>query len=505
MENNNESMVGFSSEIKWFLSHQWKEIRRSTFWHKNLALNIILGLLMLIMLLYLLALGFFIDVILSELYPNDDPVKIFNGVLLYYLGFEFLLRFFLQSLPTLTIESYLHLPIRKSSIIHYVLGKSLFVIGNYLSWLVLIPFAVKVIAPSYSVLAALSWTTGMVLLIFSNNFLTLYIKRQMTGNTKVVVLFGLFIISLILLEHFGVVSITKISAYLIQFLLTSPLFILVPAGICFLLYFVNFNYLKAHLYPEEVGASNKGTETDRLGNLSYLKSLGFIGHVVSLDLRLIWRHKRTRSIVFLAPIFLGYGFFFYPQSIYNEAYTFLIFVGIFISGGLMVNYLNYCFSYESNYFDNILANYKDFTAYIKSKYLFGVMISTVCYVLTIPYAFFGTHIFFINTMAFLYNIGFLSFILLYLATFSYKRMDLSKNAAFNYQGLGATHWLAMLPAFLLPVLIYLPFELTDFPHAGLWFIGALGVSGLILHRFLLKVIYTKFMKQKYKMAQGFRE
>ena len=136
--------------FKWFLIHQWREMKRSSIWQRNIALNIVLGFLIGLMLLYLLALGLFIDKILTELYPDDDPVKIFNGILFYYFGFEFFVRFFMQSLPTLNIETYLHLPIKKSSIVHYVASKSIFTVGNYLSWLVMIPFAFKVIAPAFS-------------------------------------------------------------------------------------------------------------------------------------------------------------------------------------------------------------------------------------------------------------------------------------------------------------------------------------------------------------------
>ena len=106
---------------------------------------------------------------------------------------------------------------------------------------------------------------------------------------------------------------------------------------------------------------------DSLSNIRYLKTLGLTGHLISLDLRLIWRHKRTRSIVYMAPLFLGYGFFFYPNPVYKDSVGFLIFVGIFMTGGMMMNYLNYCFSYESNYFDNILANYRDFEKYLRTN------------------------------------------------------------------------------------------------------------------------------------------
>lgn len=488
---------------KWFLRFQWKEMRRSSIWQKNIALNIVLGILLLIMLLNILFFGLFINKILDELFPGQDHVAIVNGFIIYYLAIEFFFRFFMQSLPTLNIETYLHLPIKKSSIVHYVAGKSIFAVGNYISWLVFFPIAFKVIAPVYTNNIAWVWLISIILLVFSNNFLATYVKRQLAGKVMVVAIFGLILISIFMLEYFNLISLSSVSSFIFGQLLIHPGFIIVPIIILIFTYGLNYYFLKSKLYPEEVNVK-KDQKIDSLSNIKYLKTIGLTGLYISLDLRLIWRHKRTRSIIYMAPLFLLYGLIFYPQPEYKDGSAFLIFVGIFMTGGMMLNYVNYCFSYESNYFDNILANYTDLERYIYSKYILAVAIATACYILTIPYVFFGINILLVNSMTFLYNIGFLSFVLLYFSTYSKKRMDLSKGAAFNYQGLGATHWLSMLPAFLLPVFIYIPFNLLGMPTAGLLFIGALGLIGLLFHKTLLDFIVKQFYKRKYDMAEGFR-
>jgi hypothetical protein len=490
--------------FKWFLNHQWREMKRSSIWQKNIAMNIVLGFFMVIMLLYLLVIGLFIDKILMELFPDSDPVTVFNSILIYYFAFEFFIRFFMQSLPTLNIESYLHLPIRKNSIVHYVSAKSVFAVGNFLSWLVILPFAFKVVAPAYSIGIAWIYVASFVLLVFTNNFLATYIKRQLVGRPSIVGMFGIILIAFIIFDYFNLISITELSSFAFASLLKNPVLIIVPLILLVYTYLLNYWFLKSRLYPEEV-VLKKERKMDSLSDIRYLKTLGLTGHLISLDLRLIWRHKRTRSLVYMAPLFLGYGLFFYPNPAYKDMDSFLIFVGIFMSGGMMLNYLNYCFSYESNYFDNILANYKDLERYIRTKYIFAIVITTACYVLTIPYVFFGTSVLLINSMTFLYNIGFLSFVLFYISTFSKKRMDLSKSATFNYQGMGATHWLSMLPAFLLPVFIYLPFSWLGYPTAGLIFIGALGGAGLLFSKLLLNVVLKQFMQRRYAMAEGFRE
>jgi hypothetical protein len=490
--------------FRWFLLHQLREMKRSSLWQRNIILNILIGLMIGIMLLYLLILGLFIDKILAEIFPDEDPIMIFNGFLIYYFGIELILRFYIQSLPTLNVESYLHLPVKKSSIIHYVIGKSIFQVLNYLSWLVAIPFAIKVIAQAHSPASAITWLVSFVLLVFGINFLNSYIKRQLVGKPMVVGIFGFGLISLAFLDYFGLISLSDVSSAAFGLLLENNGLIVIPMLLVVATYLLNYYYLKSRLYPEEVELRKK-MKMDSLSNIKYLETFGLTGQLIMLDLRLLWRHKRTRSILYLAPLFIGYGLFFYPQPEYSEMSGFLVFVGIFVTGGMMINFTNYCFSYDSNFFDNILANYKDLERYIRSKFILGITITTACYILTIPYVFFGTHILLINSMTFLYNLGTLSFLLIFMATFTKKRMDLSKGATFNYQGLGATHWLAMLPAFLLPVFIYLPFGYFGNPVAGLLFIGALGLIGLVFSRSLLGLLHKQFLKRRYVMAEGFRE
>lgn len=492
--------------FKHFLNHQIKESLRSSIWQKQLVLNIIIGFFLVLMLAYLVFLGLFVDMIFAEMFPDQDPIRIFNSAILYYVGIEFIIRFFMQSLPVLNIESYLQLPIKRSSIIHYVAGKSIFSIGNYLSWLIFIPFGLKVIGPEHGFASALVWIIGMILLIYSNNFLATYFKRQLVHKPQIVGLFALAIGGLLLLQKFDIFSLSNTSATFFGELIESNVQILILIIILVSCYLLNYQFLKSRLYPDEV-IHKKRSRRDQLGQIGYLKKIGLTGELISLELRLLWRHKRTRSIFMMAPLFLLYGLIFY-NDIYTMSSGILIFVGIFMTGGMMLNYTNYCFGYESNYFDAILVNYTDFQQYLRVKYIIAVSIASICYILTIPYFLIDKYILLINTATFLYNIGFLSYALIYTGTYTTKRLDLSKNASFNYQGMGATHWLSMLPAFLLPILIFLPFKHFGNGESsvliGHLLIGVIGLTGLLLHKTLLGVLTRQFMRKRHVMAKGFR-
>jgi hypothetical protein len=184
---------------------------------------------------------------------------------------------------------------------------------------------------------------------------------------------------------------------------------------------------------------------------------------------------------------------------------FLMFVGVFMTGGMMLNYANYAFGYESSFFDGLLTKNIDFSQYIRAKYYIAVLISTIFYILTIPYLFYGIKILLINTAMYFYNIGILSFLLLYIATFNKKRIDLSRGGAFNYQGIGASNYLAIIPAFILPFLIYLPFKYMGHRYWGIAFTGLLGITGLFLSGYFIRLITWSFHRRKYIMAASFRQ
>ncbi|MCF8233572.1 MAG: DUF5687 family protein [Bacteroidales bacterium] len=490
--------------LKWFIVQQWKEATRSPMWQKNLILNIIIGFFLLLMILYLLALGLFINLILNEVYPEGEHVKIFNGFLLYYFFVDLLMRFLMQGLPKLSIESYLHLPIKKNRIVHYIVGKTMLGVFNFLPLLVLIPVAVKLVASQAGSAAGWSWMIALLALILANNFLATYLKRQLGSKPLVVAVYGLAIIALFVLDHFNLLLLSGLSSAFFGLFIEHPVYLVIPVLWMIVAYQLHFHFLKKRLYPEEIQVK-KDRKLDRISDIRYLRSLGIIGSIIALEMKLYWRNKRTRTIIYMLPVFLLYGLFFYSNPEYKNATGFLIFVGIFMSGGMMLNYANYAFGYESGYFDALLTKSINFRKYIRVKYLIAVMISSICFVLTIPYVFLDSKYLFINFVTYLYNIGILSIILLYMATFNKRRMDLTRGAAFNYQGISGLNWLAMLPTFLMPVLIYWPFSANGLPNTGLMFIGILGLIGLVFNRSLVGLITKNFYAHKYKMADGFRQ
>jgi len=487
-----------------FLLLQVKTATRSTIWQKNLAINVLLGVFLLILAVNLLMIGLYIDQIMNQLLPHQDHYRFFNGLILYYLLGDILIRFLAQSLPTLFVESFQHLPISKGTIIRYMIGRTVADAFNFLPLFIFIPVTFTIVIPQEGSLSGSLWLITLIILILSNNFLAIYLKRLLGVKPLVAGSLALLFILLVFLDHFNLISLMGLSTKIFGYFTHNYLSILVPFAWFIFTFWLQYHFLSEHFYTDEV--QKKKPEQIRITkDSSFLKSIGLTGSLILLEFRLFHRNKRTQTLFYTWPIILLYGLYFYS---FKESYSqegLLILVGMMITSGMMVNYGIYTFGYESSYFDGLLTKNIDFTNYIRGKFYIILLISTVSFLLTIPYFFYGIKILLINIVMYFYNIGVLSFALLYFATFNKKRIDLKRGALFNYQGMGASNWLSMIPAFIVPYLIYVLFKHVGYPHWGIAFIGFLGISGLIFSKVLIGLIAKNLHKQKYIMAKNFRE
>ena len=135
--------------IATFLSHTWKQFFRSSSAGKDIATRIVVGLFALMIVGYSLALGFVLEPIIVKGLKQSDPIAFLNGLFIYYFIGEFVMRYFLQSAPTLHAQPYLHLPIARSTIVNFLLGRSIIHVMNVIVFLLFTRFALTAVASTY--------------------------------------------------------------------------------------------------------------------------------------------------------------------------------------------------------------------------------------------------------------------------------------------------------------------------------------------------------------------
>jgi hypothetical protein len=226
-----------------------------------------------------------------------------------------------------------------------------------------------------------------------------------------------------------------------------------------------------------------------------------------LEWKLIIRHKKSRTFLMLSAFLLLYGTIFYDNPAYQSGpmQHMFIFVGIFITGIFMIQYGQLFLSWNSGYFDFFLSRKDGVRNLVKGKYLLLLSISLLCFLLSIPYVYFGWKFLLIHFATFLFNAGIMIHLITYLAIWKPKPMDLNKGAMFNYEGVGAAQFLMIIPMMVAPYLIYLPFALIFNFYAGLAALGTVGIIGILFFEKLSTININRVLKNRYEISSSFRQ
>ena len=485
-----------------FFDHELKAFWRSKNTGKSIAVKVIMGILILLLLSYVVILGVALDWILDKMFPKDDTTIIFCGIILVYFLFDLLMRLQLQELPTLKVQPYLHLPVKRNSVVGYLALTALFSFFNLWPIILFTPFILKVILPASGIVAALAFIVSVIALSIFNNYLALYIKRKANLNGWIFLISGA-VLTLMVAGDFAwhLYSLRGWSYLFFGNLLVKPYLALLPVLLGVGMYYLNFIYLKGNLYLEELG-SRKASAYKSSTEIPFLSRYGSVGDLAANEIKLILRNKRSRSALIMGLFFMFYGLIFYTQAIYGESIK--VFVGMFMTGIFIISYGQFMYSWQASHFDGLLVTKISFTDFLKAKFLLFTLVSTVAFLLTIPYVYFGWKVVVIHFIMYLWNLGINIPIVLFFANRNFKRIDLSKGASFNWEGVGATQMLLSLPLILLPYLVYLPFKLLKMPDAGFATLAVVAVICIAIRSFWIKKLEADFYTKRYKIAEGFR-
>ncbi|WGK65789.1 DUF5687 family protein [Croceiramulus getboli] len=491
--------------FKHFLRLEWKGFFRSASFGKSLGMRIFMLFLSVYMTVALLSLGAGLYPILNKLVPEQNPVEVINGFFLLWLLFELVYRFFLQTLPVVKIKPLMIMPIKRNTVVHYVLLKSLFSFYNLIVLCIAGPFAAIVAYKTeYTWSQMLVWLLAVFLLSLVINYANFIIKKRFTDNLKGLIPFLAGALLLGLLEYFDLFSIRELLGTALNYVITLPYLVVVPLLMVLMLYAWNLRNLREKFYLD-AGLKSKAKQVSG-SDFAWTRRFGDMAAFLQLDLKLIWRNKRPRTTVILSILILAYGLIFYTNDIYAERMPFFfVFVGIFMTGIFMVNFGQFVPSWDSSYYSMMMAQNIPLRKYLESKAFLMSFSVVVLGILTTPYVYFGYDILMMNLVCALYNLGVNVPMIIYAGSFNKKRIDLEKSPFMNTQGTGAAQFLIILPLMVFPLLVFIPFQMLISFNAGLIALALCGIVGLLLRRPFMQKITEAYAKRKYAMISGFKE
>jgi hypothetical protein len=479
---------------------------RSTAFAKSALVALFLGFLALLLIGYVLILGLVLKMLIMDIFDTEEPYQHLSGLLVFFFLFEFMYRYFLQKLPVIELERFLHLPIRKSRIIHFLLVRSFVSPLSLMAVLLFTPFAIQEVSVLYGSGAAIRWLFSILLTSWSLHWLMLWFKQRFEDS-----LIGIGIVFVVMVlgvgsTYYGWFNLGLILKPVFDYALVSPIPMISLLVVCIACYWIAYRFYLDNAYLEDLSREENIQFVNR--DLGIFSRFGLAGELANVEWKLIIRHKKSRTYLMLAGFFLLYGLIFYGSPQYKVESGFnhiFVFVGSFITGIFMLQYGQLFLSWNSSNFDFFLQKREGINALVHGKYLLFMATSCLCFLLSVPYLYFGWEILLIHLATFLFNMGVIIHLVIYLALWKPKPMDLNKGAMFNYEGVGIAQFLMIIPMMGAPYLVYLPFALLVNQYAGLLALGLVGIAGILAFPYLANVSVSRILNNRYEISSSFRQ
>lgn len=443
--------------------------------------------------------GFGLFFIFEDQFPSQDPLLVLCGFLGYWLVAEFFLRYLMQQLPYMDVRPFLLMPIKKDTLVHYLLLRSGLNFFNFLGMFIFIPFSIVLLLQGYDPWQVFAWVFGIFCLSETVNYINFLINK----SDKIFGFVAAALLGIFALEYFDILEITSGLGNGFYALYSNPIWVLLPLILVMSLYALNFNFLRRRIFLD--ASLQKKARTISNADLAWTKRFGALAPFLQLDLRLIWRNKRTKTQVFLSLLMVLYGLIFYTMDSFGNTSAMMIFVGLFMTGVFLMNFGQFIPAWDSSYFSLMMGQNIPLRQYLESKALLITISVVIMFLLTLPYVYFGWEALAINFTSALYNIGVNLPVILFFGGFNKKRIDLESSPVGNMQGVSATQFLIMIPLLLVPILFYLLFKFLFSFEVALFVLGVLGILGMLLRNTLMQSITQFYKKRKYGMLAGFAQ
>jgi hypothetical protein len=486
--------------FKHFINLEWKSFLRSASFGTNLALKIIMGLTALYFIAMFLLLGFGIYPILEE--SGFEPLPTINKFLIYYLFGDLLIRYFLQKMPVMNIRPLLVLPIKRNTIVHFTLGKTVLSFFNLAHAFIFIPFSIVLIVKDFPVLNVILWHLSIAALLFCNNFINVLINNKDSVFYSVLAI----VAGLGLAHYYQLFDSTKYTLVFFDGLFHTYYLFIIPILVLIGLYYFSFNYFKSNLNLDE-GLAKK-SDIAKTENFSWLNQFGTLGTFLKNDIKLLKRNKRSKTTLIMSFLFIFYGLLFFTNSI--EAYqnpAMQVFAGIFVSGGFLFTFGQFVPSWDSSYFQLMMSQNIQYKEYLSSKWWLMVIATVISTVIASFYIYFGFHIYLLIIVGAIYNIGVNSHLVLLGGAFVKTPIDLSqsKGAFGDKQAFNIKTMLIAVPKLAVPMILYAIGNAIFSANVGLIFVASAGVLGFAFRNKMFQIIEKIYKKEKYATIAAYKQ
>ncbi len=489
------------------LVHQgWLGFRRAHYFQRSMGIKALMFFVAIVFLWYAYLLGMMLPSLLQQIFPDKEAHEAFFSIWLYAYAADLTMRLFLQKLPKQLIQSYLTLPVGKSTLAGYILARSWFSIYNLYLFALLIPFYKT--ALQYPLSGQAFWLAilGSTLLAGINHAIITWAKTW--PSRTMATMLPVFLIALTAL--FGIVinpsQFMAFSEQVGKAFISGNIWVFTfPAAIIGLLQYLSHRGLCNSFYDWS-GTTNARVHTGASFPEQLFARVPVYGLFWQLEWRLITRNKRSKGGLRQWPlVIIGLPLFFYFDPFDNASmYTYLL---VMVAGGYGFFHLQYTFSWESRFFDLIASRQTDIHEFVRAKYYFYLALGLLQILpVLIILLFFRPDLAGFLAGMFLYVTGPVFAFLMHTGIGSSTRIDPNKRASFNFEGTSGTLFVVVFVSmFSVIILMGLAYMLPLATTTGLALLtGGSGLIFILLHKVWIKAIAKQFLRKKYHNLTKYR-
>lgn len=433
-----------------------------------------------------------------------EPYHIMNSGLIFVLALDFILRFPLQKTPTQEVKPYLLLPVKRNTVIDFLLIRSGLSSYNFFWLFLFVPFAIITLPKFFGIWGVITYCTGIWLLMVFNNYWFL-LCRTLIGER-------LWWICLPVLVYGGIAAgllipdKSPIGDFFINlgegYIKGNLLAFVGTLVAIIILWFINRKMMAGLVYDE----LNKVEDTKvNASEYKFFEKYGEVGEYMRLELKMLLRNKVCKNslrmviiVVVAFSLILGFTDIYDGTGMKNfiTVYNFAIF-------GIL--FLLQIMSYEGNYIDGLMSRKESIYSLLRAKYMLYSIGILLPLILSIPAMVMGKIEVLTAFSWAIFTIGFIYFCLFQMAVYNTKTVPLNvKLAGRQNTGTGLQN-LISFATFGIPLLLYAVLKMTIGETATAWMLLAIGLVFILTSRFWLKNVYDRFMKRRYKNMEGFRD
>jgi len=493
-----------ASVYRLLFRNQWKTSSRTLLSQQSVFMWVVLGVIGFYAGFTLFVLGYFFSAFSERFMAGEEPLHVVNRYLLAMFISLFFMRFLFQKTPRMKITPYLHLPIARNRLILFFQASSLASLHNLYPLIFFLPFWLRFVLPAGTAGGQVYWLVSILGILFGSHFLNLVLRgvlKRYQGIFYALIILFIFVVVLDETAELGVIQ--GSSAFLFGHMLEGGFtsFALVMTAVACLAVSSTIVLHQSLRTPVWVGSERRR----RSIRITVPERFGTTGRLILLELLLLWRNRRPRHYLLVSVLFSTMYLILMlaaKNSLDGRALDALI--GLFASGGFVLNYGQLMFSWDSTHFDCMLARNFPARSLIRAKLILLQLSCGLFFLLSLPlFIWLKPGLLSLHVAFLMYNAGITSILVMELATRNHQAVDIEKSGSFfNYEGFSARHWLWFIPTALPPTLFMV--AMGDERQTALLVLAGIGLLSLFFSEGWARFFEKGLLVRKYKMAHGFR-